>query len=112
MPSPRSDASVNGSRRTMPGVSATRCHQENWISSPRESSPLRVLPRTMFVSIRNAAARVHVGARTAGDAVGCVEPPELGEHGRLSVLVVVLQQLDAVDRRQGEQRLVGQDSGG
>jgi hypothetical protein len=64
--------------------------------------PVRVLPRTMFVSIRNSGA-VQVGLWAAGVPWPLVEAEELREHGRLRVLVVVLQQFDAVDRRQREQ---------
>ena len=96
---------MNGSRWTIAGLPAIRFHHENWMSSPAAVRPVRVLPRTMFVSMRKAAARCRSVSGPQGDAVGSVEAQELGEHDRLRVLVVVLQQLDAVDRGQGEQGL-------
>src|SRR5690349_11849847 len=49
---------------------------------------------------------VKVRLRAAGGAMSLVEAEEASEHDCLRVLVVVLQELDAVDRRQREQRLM------
>ena len=87
----------------MPGAPVIRFHQENWISSPRQSRPVRVSPRTMFVSMRKAAACRRSVSGPHGTPWLVVEAQELGEHGLLGVSVVVLQQLDAVDRGEGEQ---------
>ena len=57
----------------------------------------------MFVSMRKAAACRRSVAGPQGTPWLFVEAQELGEHGLLGVAVVVLQQLDAVDRGEGEQ---------
>lgn len=102
MASSRNERNVKGSRSTPPGTAGTLLHHENSISSPPESSPVSVLPLTMFVSIKGRGS-VQVGARAARRAMTAVEFEELCEHGDLGVGVIVLQQLDPVDRGEGEQ---------